>query len=80
MNLDMLREAVLYCTILNLGLLTFWGLLALIRPEWLFRQAGRLFRLPAERLDAVNYAGIVVYKMAIILFNLVPYVALRMVS
>lgn len=30
--------------------------------------------------DAINYAGVAVYKIGIILLNLVPYVALRIVA
>jgi hypothetical protein len=80
MNIDTLREAVLYCTIINLGFLTFWGLLSLAPHEWMYRWVGRVFRLSAERLDAINYAGILLYKLAILLFNLVPYLALRIVT
>lgn len=80
MNIDMLREAVLYCTIINLGLLTFWGLLFLLPHEWMYRWVGRVFRLSAEQLDAINYAGIVLYKLAVLLFNVVPYLALRIMA
>jgi hypothetical protein len=38
------------------------------RPRW--------FRLSAERFDAVQYGGIAVCKIRILLFDLVPYVAL----
>ena len=80
MNIDTLREAVLYCTIINLGFLAFWGLLSLLPHEWMYRLVGRVFRLSAERLDAINYAGILLYKLAVLLFNLVPYLALRIVA
>ena len=38
------------------------------------------FRLPSEQFDAINFAGIVFFKVGVILFNLVPYVALRIVG
>jgi hypothetical protein len=40
----------------------------------------RWLRLSAERIDAINYAGIVLFKFGIFLFNLVPYIALRIVA
>jgi hypothetical protein len=39
-------------------------------------------RRRAQRLliDAIHYAGMAIYKIGIILFNLVPYVALLIVA
>lgn len=42
------------------------------------RGHGRWFRLALERFDAVHYAGMAMYKIAAVLFNLVPYLALRL--
>ena len=32
------------------------------------------------QFDAIHYAGMTVFKLGIILFNLVPYIALRIVG
>jgi hypothetical protein len=42
----------------------------------MYRLHARWFRLPAEQFDAIHYAAMAIYKIGIILFNLVPYVAL----
>jgi hypothetical protein len=80
MNMDTLREAILYCTIVNLGFLTVWGLLCVLPHEWMYRWVGRVSGLSAERLDALNYAGMMLYKVAILLLNVAPYLALRMLA
>jgi hypothetical protein len=36
--------------------------------------------LSTEQFDAVNFAGIALYKVGILLFNLVPWIALRIVA
>ena len=41
---------------------------------------GRTPVLSTEQFDTVNFAGIVLYKVGILLFNLVPYIALRIVA
>lgn len=79
MNIEQLRNALLYCTVLNFALLWLWALLYLLPHEWMYSAARRMFRLSAEQLDAISLAGIVVYKLGIVLFNLVPYLALRLV-
>jgi len=39
----------------------------------------RWFHLSVEQFDALHYAGMALYKLGILLFNLVPYIALRLV-
>ena len=41
---------------------------------------GRLFHLSAEQFDAINFAGIFLYKLGIVLFNLVPLISLYLVG
>jgi hypothetical protein len=40
----------------------------------------KLYKISEERFDAVNYAGLALYKGAVFVFNLVPYLALRIVG
>jgi hypothetical protein len=37
---------------------------------------GRWFKLSVGTFDAIHYAGLAVYKIGIVLFNLAPLVAL----
>ena len=38
------------------------------------------FHLSVEQFDAINFAGILFYKIAIVLFNIVPCIALYIVG
>jgi hypothetical protein len=80
MSIETVRHFLLWCTVINFGLLLVWNLLFLLPHGWLYRLWGRWFRLSAEQFDAINCAGIILYKMLIILFNLVPYIALLIVG
>ncbi len=80
MSIEQLRTALLYCTIMNFALLGLWGLLHLLPHEWVYRAAGRVFRLSAAQFDAISVAGMLLYKLGILLFNLVPYLALRIIG
>jgi hypothetical protein len=57
-----------------------WFLLYLMPHEWMYRVWGCWFRMSPKQFDTVNFAGIVLYKVGIILFSLVPYIALRIVT
>jgi uncharacterized protein DUF6868 len=76
MDIEVVRNALLWCTIINYGFLIFWVVLYVLVHTWLRRLWGFWFRLTTEQFDAINFAGIMIYKVGILLFNLVPYVAL----
>ncbi len=80
MTIDLVRNALLWCTVINFGLLLFGALLFILAHDWLYRIYSRWFRLSVEQFDCIVYASLVLYKAGIILFNLVPYIALRIVA
>jgi hypothetical protein len=79
MSIEVARNALLWCTVINYALLLVWFLLLALPHEGLYRFWGRWFHLTAEQFDTINFAGIVLYKSGVLLFNLVPYVALCIV-
>ena len=74
------RDVLLWCTGLNYAVLLVWFGVFVFAHEWMYRIHGRWFKLPLESFDAIHYAGLAVYKIGIILLNLVPLIALCMVS
>lgn len=80
MTLEIVRSALLWCSIINYGMLILWSVLFLLPHEWMYRFKGRWFRISAEQFDAINFAGILFYKCCIFLFNIVPYAALWIVA
>ena len=84
MSMEMARNALLWCAVLNIGLVVVWFWLYALAHERLYRLWyrlwGRWFHLTAEQFDTINLAAMALYKVGILLFNLVPYVALRIVG
>ena len=76
----MLRDVLLWCAVINYGILLVWFLLFILAHDWMHRLHGRWFRLSVEQFDALHYAGMGIFKLGIILLNLVPYIALRIVG
>ena len=79
MTVDVVRGVLLWSGIINYGILIFWILLYLFARGLLHRLA-RWYRLSPEQFDLIQFSGIVLYKLAIFFFNLVPYVALRIAA
>ena len=46
----------------------------------MYRFHGRLFSFSLERFDAMHYAAMATFKIGIILFNLVPLVAVCIIT
>lgn len=80
MNIVLVQDVLLWCAAMNFALLGVWSLLFVFSHEWLHRLWCRWFRLSVEQFAAINFAGIVFYKVAIILFFLTPYLALRFIG
>ncbi len=76
MNMDLARNFLLWCTVVNYGVLLVWFLVFVLAHDWMHRLHGKWFHLSREQFDALHYAGMSIYKVGILLFNLVPLVVL----
>lgn len=80
MTLETVRAVLAWCTVINLGLFIWWFLFFALAHDWMYRLHGRWFKITVEKFDSLHYAGMALFKMAILLFNLVPYLAMRIVG
>ena len=79
MTIWLMRGVLGWCSIINMGLLLWWFLLFTLAHDWVYRWHGKWFKLSVEKFDAIHYAGITFFKIAIFVFNIVPYFALRII-
>ena len=80
MTLEAVRSTLAWCSVINLGLLIWWWLFFSQAHDWTYRVHSRWFRITVEKFDAIHYTGMAFFKLAILLFNLVPYLSLRIVG
>jgi hypothetical protein len=76
----MAQDFLLWCAAINYAILLLWFLLFTLTHDWWCQLNGKWFRFSIETFDALNYGGIAIYKLAIVLFNLVPFIALLIVG
>jgi hypothetical protein len=79
MNIDLIREVLGWCALINYGILIFWFLFFSLAHDWLYHLHGKWFSLSIEHFDALHYLSIAFYKLSIFLFLLVPYLVLRFI-
>ena len=80
MTIEVARTFLLWCTVINYGVLLVWFLAFVLAHDGIQRLHGRWFRLPPDQFDALHYAGMSIYKIGIILLNLVPWIVLSVLG
>ena len=80
MNLDTLREVLLWSLVINYGVLLIWFAAFTLAHDRLYRLHSRWFAVSRETFDALHYGGMAVYKIGALLLNLAPLVALWLVT
>jgi len=77
---EIIRDFLLWCSAINLGLLIYWWLFFTLAHGFVYRIHGKWFKFSVEKFDSIHYAGMAFFKICIIVFNIVPYIALRIVG
>jgi Family of unknown function (DUF6868) len=77
MTIEMTRKALLWCAVINYGILLVWFLFFVLAHDRMYLLHRRWFRLSVEQFDMLHYAGMSIFKIGILLLNLVPYIALH---
>jgi hypothetical protein len=80
MTIAVTRNFLLWCTVINYGVLLVWFLVFVFAHDWMLRIYGRWFRLSRDQFDALHYAGMSIFKIGIIPFNLVPFIVLSILA
>jgi len=80
MTIDLVRDVLLWCFIINIGILLYWFLFFTLAHDWVYQFHGKWFKLSVEKFDTIHYAGMAFFKICIFVFNIVPYFALCIVG
>lgn len=76
MDMAMLTRFFMWCTILNMGLLALSILILTVAADAVYRMHGKWFPMPRETFTVVIYSFLGVYKIFLLVFNIVPWAAL----
>ncbi len=80
MTIESAQAFLFWCLVINYGILLLWFLIFWFGHDWMYRLHSRWFHLSNERFDSIHYASMAAYKLGILLLNLTPYVALRLIG
>ena len=75
-----IRAILLWSVGINYSILFAWFAAFCVAHGTIYRLHSRWFKLSVETFDAIHYAGMSIYKVGILLLNLVPLLALCAVA
>ena len=80
MDIQTLTKFFMWCTIMNGALLVLWTIMLILAPALVYRIHSKLFPIPRETFNVAIYSFLGLFKIFILVFNVVPYVALLIVG
>lgn len=80
MNIQMLTNFFMWCTVLNMGLLIFSSLILAFNGDFVYRLHSKWFPMPRETFNVALYAFLGMYKIIVFVFNVVPWAALVIIG
>ncbi len=79
MFVKIICDLLAYCTAINIVLLLCWFLAFILLHEWMYKMHSKFFKFSKETFDALHYTGLMIFKIFIVAFNLVPYIVLNII-
>lgn len=77
MSITFLRDLFFWCAVVNYAVLFLWFLAFALAHAGLYRLHARWFQLSVAQFDAIHYSGMALYKICTLVFNVAPYIAMR---
>ena len=79
-SLEQLTAFFGWCTFLNIGLLVFSTIILIVLKDPISSIHSKLFGIEKEKLQSLYIHFLAYYKIAIIMFNLTPYITLKLIA
>ena len=80
MDICTLTTFFMWCTILNMALLSVLSVMCICVGDWAYRMHSKWFSISREAFNVAIYSFLGLYKLLIFVFSLIPYVALLIVG
>jgi uncharacterized protein DUF6868 len=79
-TIETIREFIGWCTVINIGLMIFSAIIVIAFRGPILRIHAKMFNLDEKYLSRAYFQYLAQYKIAVIVFNIIPYFALKIMS
>ena len=80
MTIEAVRSVLAWSMVINYGILLWWFLFFMLAHDWMYHFHGKWFRISVNTFDGLHYGAMAVFKIGILLLNLTPWLALRIIG
>jgi hypothetical protein len=80
MTIQVLTAFFMWCTIINTALLILSAIMIIPAQDLVYRMHSKWFSVSREAFNIATYSYLGLFKIAILVFNVVPYVALLIIG
>lgn len=80
MTIETLTAFFKWCTILNAAILIYSSLFLCFAPGFVYRIQSKWYPISRETFDIIAYSYLGLFKVLFFAFNLVPYLALIIIT
>jgi len=80
MDIKLITKFFIWCTIINVALLSLSTAICISSPELFYNTHGKWFAIPNETINVILYSWLGLYELFIYIFNVVPLVALLIIG
>jgi hypothetical protein len=79
MDMEKLQAFFLWCMLVNFGIYALTAIAVLLLRDFICKMQARMFGLSEEAVRRAIFAYIAGYKLLIIVFNFVPWIAILII-
>ena len=80
MDIQTLTSFFMWCSIINIGFLIFLALVYMLVPNLAYQLQSKFIPISRETFDIVFYSFIGFFKVIVLVFNVVPWIALLIIG
>lgn len=80
MDLDQVTQVFMWMTIVNVGVLVLSTVVTMALMKTMCRTHARMFGIKEEQVAAAAYGYLGAYRLLVLVFNIVPYLALLLIG
>jgi len=80
MDIHTLTSFFMWCTIINFGFLLFLALVFMLAPNLTYKIQSRFIPISRETFNIVFYSFIGLFKVVVLVFNVVPWIVLLIIG
>ena len=78
--MELVKDFLFWCMVLNFGMFFLYFAIMRFGHDRVYRNHSRWYPMSVEKFDAIHYGVSQAYKSFIMFFNVVPWIALQLIS